>query len=61
MLSGMENATLLDQIGAPITVRLNRLGHTEAQTTMNYTHAITADERTTCRQTWENSARYCTE
>jgi len=39
------NATLLDQIGAPLAVRLNRLGHIEAQTTMGYTHAVTADER----------------
>jgi integrase len=39
------NATLLDQIGAPMAVRLNRLGHAEPQTTMNYTHAVTADER----------------
>jgi integrase len=41
------NATLLDQIGAPIAVRLNRLGHAEVQTTMGYTHAVTADERRT--------------
>jgi len=39
------NATLLDQIGAPMAVRLNRLGHCEAQTTMGYTHAVTSDER----------------
>ena len=39
------NATLLDQIGAPRAVRQNRLGHAEAQTTMGYTHAVTADER----------------
>ena len=39
------NATLLDQIGAPMAVRLNRLGHAEAQTTMGYTHAVSADER----------------
>jgi integrase len=39
------NATLLDQISAPMAVRLNRLGHAEAQTTMGYTHAVTADER----------------
>jgi integrase len=38
-------ATLLDQIGAPMAVRLNRLGHAEAQTTMGYTHAVMADER----------------
>jgi len=41
------NATLLDQIGAPMAVRLNRPGHAEAQTTMGYTHAVTADERRT--------------
>ncbi len=39
------NATLLDQIGAPMAVRLNRLGHAEARTTMGYTHTVTADER----------------
>jgi len=39
------NATLLDQMGAPMAVRLNRLGHAEAQTTMGYTNAVTADER----------------
>lgn len=44
------NATLLDQIGAPMAVRLNRLGHTEAQTTMGYTHAVTADERRVAKE-----------
>jgi integrase len=39
------NATLLAQIGAPMAVRQDRLGHTEAQTTMGYTHAVKADER----------------
>jgi integrase len=39
------NATLLDQIGAPMAVRQNRLGHADAQTTMDYMHAVTADER----------------
>ena len=39
------NATMLDQIGAPMAVRQDRLGHTEAQTTMGYTHAVKADER----------------
>ena len=37
------NATLLDQIGAPMAVRKDRLGHTGAQTTMGYTHAVKAD------------------
>jgi len=27
-----------------MAVRLNRLGHAEAQTTMGYTHDVTADE-----------------
>jgi integrase len=44
------NATLLDQIGAPMAVRLNRLGHAEAQTTMGYTHAVTAAERRTAEE-----------
>ena len=43
-------ATLLDQIGAPMAVRQNRLGHADAQTTMDYTHAVTADERSTAEQ-----------
>jgi|SRR5271157_1226618 len=44
------NATLLDQIGAPMAVRQNRLGHADAQTTMGYTHAVTADERRTAEE-----------
>jgi len=44
------NATLLDQIGAPMAVRQDRLGHTEAQTTMGYTHAVKADERRVARE-----------
>jgi integrase len=39
------NATLLDQIGAPMAVRQNRLGHADAETTMSYSHVVTADER----------------
>ena len=39
------NATLLDRMGAPMAVRQNRLGHADAQTTMDYTHSVTADER----------------
>ena len=44
------NATLLDQINAPMAVRLNRLGHAEPQTTMNYTHVVTSDERKTAEE-----------
>ena len=50
------NATLLDRIGAPIAVRLNRLGHAELQTTMGYTHGVTEDER--LRQM--NLGKFCT-
>jgi len=41
------NATLLDQIGAPMAVRLRRLGHAELRTTMDYTHVVSSDERKT--------------
>ena len=44
------NATLLDQIGTPMAVRLHRLGHAEAQTTMSYTHVVTEDERKTAEE-----------
>lgn len=44
------NATLLDQINAPMAVRLNRLGHAEPQTTMNDTHMVTSDERRTAEE-----------
>jgi integrase len=44
------NATLLDQIGTPMAVRQNRLGHEEAQTTMGYTHVVSADERRTAEK-----------
>ncbi len=44
------NATLLDQINAPMAVRLNRLGHAEAQTAMGYTHIVTSDERKTAEE-----------
>lgn len=44
------NATLLDRIGAPMAIRLNRLGHVEAPTTMGYTHTVTADERRIAEQ-----------
>jgi hypothetical protein len=39
------NATLLDQLGAPMKVRQDRLGHMHPETTMLYTHAVSADER----------------
>ncbi len=44
------NATLLDQISVPIAIRMNRLGHSEARTTMNYTHMVTSDERKTAEE-----------
>ncbi len=38
------NATLLDSLRAPMAVRQERLGHVDSNTTMNYTHLITADD-----------------
>jgi integrase len=38
------NATLLDSLHAPMAVRPKRLGHVDEQTTMDYTHVISADE-----------------
>ena len=40
------NATMMDQINAPIKVRQARLGHASASTTMGaYTHAVSEDDR----------------
>jgi integrase len=39
------NSTLLDQLQAPLKLRLNRLGHSSANVTMGYTHVIGADDR----------------
>lgn len=39
------NATLLDRKQVPIATRKARLGHASFQTTMGYTHAVSADDR----------------
>jgi integrase len=44
------NATLLDSMRAPMKVRQDRLGHADPKTTMLYTHAVSADERSTAEQ-----------
>jgi len=44
------NATLLDSLRAPMKVRQDRLGHADPKTTMLYTHAVSADERSTAEQ-----------
>jgi len=49
------NPTLLDQIGAPMAVRLNRLGHAEAQTTMGCTQS-----RQTNAELQMNLGKLCT-
>ncbi len=41
------NATLLDSLRAPMKVRQDRLGHADPKTTMLYTHAVSANERST--------------
>lgn len=38
------NATLLDSLMAPMAVRQERLGHVDAETTMDYTHLVTVDD-----------------
>lgn len=39
-------ATLLDQVNAPMKVRQERMGHTDARLTLNvYTHAVDEDKR----------------
>lgn len=39
------NASTLDSMGAPFSVRKDRLGHSDSQTTMGYTHASSPDHR----------------
>ncbi len=39
------NASVLDGIGAPIKVRMDRLGHADSETTFGYTHAVSEDHR----------------
>ena len=38
------NATLLDSLRVPMAVRQERLGHVDSNTTMGYTHLVTADD-----------------
>jgi integrase len=39
------NASALDSIGAPMRIRMDRLGHADTQTTMGYTHSNIGDHR----------------
>lgn len=39
------NATLMDQLGTPGKTRMDRLGHEKLDTTLDYTHAVSADDR----------------
>jgi integrase len=39
------NASALDSLGVPLSVRQDRLGHVEAAMTMNYSHSASADRR----------------
>jgi integrase len=39
------NASALDSMGAPMRVRMDRLGHAQQETTMGYTHANAGDHR----------------
>jgi integrase len=40
-----RNATIMDQEHVPIATRQNRLGQSDARTTMGYTHAMSEDGR----------------
>lgn len=44
------SATTMDQLGTPVAVRMRRLGHADAQTTMGYTHSVDADERALAKE-----------
>lgn len=55
------NETLMDGLNVPMKTRQVRLGHADAQTTMNiYTHFVTEDDRKTAeelgRVLWPNAA-----
>ena len=39
------NASVLDAEGVPMATRQNRLGHSDARTTMRYTHVVSEDGR----------------
>ena len=39
------NETVMDGEGVPMATRQNRLGHSDARTTMRYTHVISEDGR----------------
>jgi integrase len=39
------NASALDSIGAPMRVRMDRLGHADVSTTFGYTHSNAPDHR----------------
>ena len=39
------NETVMDCEGVPMATRQNRLGHTDARTTMKYTHVVSEDGR----------------
>lgn len=39
------NATVMDQANVPTRVRQSRLGHADIETTMGYTHVVSADDQ----------------
>ncbi|HEV2020923.1 MAG TPA: site-specific integrase [Terriglobales bacterium] len=39
------NASALDSVGAPVRVRMDRLGHADSEMTLGYTHAVSEDHR----------------
>ena len=54
MLSATGTETVMDGEGVPMATRQNRLGHSDARTTMKYTHVVSEDgpqNRGTLRRT----------
>ena len=53
------NAIIMDGLNAPMRVRQDRLGHENAETTMDYTHAIGEDDRDWQTKSARFFARLC--
>jgi integrase len=53
------NATVLDSLNTPIKVRQERLDHVDPNTTMNYTHLVSEDDRMLAAKLGEFFAQVC--
>ena len=46
------NASAHPQLGAPMRIRMDRLGHAQQETTMGYSHSNIGDHRRYSRPSW---------